>query len=81
MHIFHEQNFGRCLDSKKKEGNSTKRGSVCGLKKSTPIMVDTRPWLMRKALFEPPYTQGLSFSDLLEKHRCGAQVLIKPERL
>lgn len=55
MHIFHEQNFGKKLDTKKKS-DSTKRGSICGLKKSTPIMVDTRPWLMRKALFEPPYT-------------------------
>jgi hypothetical protein len=36
---------------------------------------------MRKVLFESPYCSGLSFSDLFEKHRCGAQVLIKAEKL
>ena len=50
---------------------------------NAPIVIDSRPWLMRKALGEiPRVTNGVSFTDLFRTDQAtGARVLKEPNDL
>lgn len=84
MRSFHEQR----LKDEKERGKSfdgsmrPKSQSLCGAQAGLPTMIDTRPWIYRKAVGEIPYCEGVSFFDLLEKDpKSGAQVMKPPWKL
>ena len=69
MRIFHEQTFGPKagdVGAVRPKGNS-----MTGQQISLPTLVDTRPWIFRKAVGEIPNSEGVSFLDLLEKDKAS----------
>mmetsp|Transcript_3149 Transcript_3149/g.5264 ORF Transcript_3149/g.5264 Transcript_3149/m.5264 type:complete len:85 (+) Transcript_3149:108-362(+) len=41
-----------------------------------PLVIDTRPWLMRKTFGEIKIAKGFSFTDILEKDPMGSGALV-----